>query len=82
MSSQQTTTRLREILVHDFGIPAGDVTPEATFEALGLDSLDLVELTMIVDEQVGVKLEDEDLEGIATVRDAVEAIEAKTSVTA
>ncbi len=69
-----------EILVEDFDIPAEEITPEATFEALGLDSLDVVDLTLAVEERTGVKLEDEELEDVRTVGDAVNAAAAKQSV--
>ncbi len=80
--SQDLSTALTAILTDEFGVPADEVTSDATFEALGLDSLDLVEVTMIVDEQIGVKLEDAELEGIVTVQDAVDAITAKLAVSA
>lgn len=82
MSTQELTTTLSAILADEFGVPADEITADATFEALGLDSLDLVEVTMIVDEQLGVKLEDADLESIETVGQAVDAIAAKAAVAA
>jgi acyl carrier protein len=82
MTNEEITAKLTSIITEEFGVPAVEVTTDATFEALGLDSLDLVELTMILDEQVGVKLEDEDLESIETVQQAIDAIAAKISVTA
>jgi acyl carrier protein len=61
----------RTILAGEFSVPADEVTADATFEALGLDSLDVVELTLVLEYRVGVKLGDEDLEGVRTVGDAV-----------
>jgi acyl carrier protein len=61
----------REILSGEFAVPADDVTADATFEALGLDSLDVVELTLVLEDKVGVKLGDQDLEDVRTVGDAV-----------
>ena len=66
-----------EILVEDFDIPAEEVTPDVTFEALGLDSLDVVDLTLAVEERTGIKLEDEELEDVRTVGDAVAKADAK-----
>ena len=42
---------------------ADEITRDATFEALDVDSLDLVELAQIVEEEYGVELEGEDIEG-------------------
>jgi acyl carrier protein len=69
----------RTILVDTFGVTADDVTPDATFESLGLDSLDVVELTLVLEEETGVKLEDEELEDVRTVQDAIDKVEAKVS---
>lgn len=65
------------ILTEEFDIPADEVSQDATFEDLGLDSLDLVDLTLAVEESTGVKLEDEELEDVKTVGDAVDKAAAK-----
>lgn len=62
------------------GIDQEVVTPEAGLASdIGLDSLDVVELTLALEERYGIEIPDEDLENVATVRDAIELIEAKTS---
>jgi len=62
------------------GIDQEVVTPEADLASdVGLDSLDVVELTLALEERYGIEIPDEDLENVATVRDAIELIEAKTS---
>ncbi len=77
--SQDLLGTFRTILVDTFGVTAEDVTPEATFESLGLDSLDVVELTLVLEEETGVKLEDEELEDVRTVQDAIDKVAAKVS---
>lgn len=54
---------------------AGDITMESSFEELGLDSLDMVELIMKLEEVLDVQLEMD--ESLKTVGDVVAAIEAK-----
>lgn len=76
---QETYEIVHRILVETFKVPADDVTPEATFETLELDSLDLVELTLAVEEETGVKIEDDEVERIRTVRDAVDLIAERSS---
>lgn len=71
-----------EILTGTFGVPDEDIEPDASFESLSLDSLDLVELTLVVEEELGVKIEDEELEDIRTVQDAVDAVERKAGASA
>lgn len=69
----------RTILVDTFDVPADEVTADATFESLGLDSLDVVELTLVLEEETGVKLEDEELEDVRTVQDAIDKVAGKVS---
>ncbi len=70
------------ILVEDFDIPAEELGLDVTFEALGLDSLDVVDLTLALEERTGVKLEDEELEDVRTIGDAVAKATAKQAVSA
>lgn len=51
-----TLQRLRGILVLDFGLAPERLVPEATLDALGLDSLRTVELMWLVEEAFGLTL--------------------------
>ena len=53
-----------------------DITPESTFESLGIDSLDIVEMIMDLETELGVELEMED-EKISNFRELAEFIEGK-----
>ena len=54
------------------------VTPEAKFaDDLDADSLDLVELVMALEEEFGVEVPEEDLEGIETVGQAYDLVVGK-----
>jgi acyl carrier protein len=46
---------------------------------LGADSLDIVELVMAFEEAFELEIPDEDAEKIATVKDAIDYIEGKTT---
>jgi acyl carrier protein len=62
------------------GIEEDVIVPDADLASgIGLDSLDVVELTLALEERYGIEVPDEDLENVATVRDAIELIEAKVS---
>lgn len=82
MSRQDLLEKLTAILTDQFGVPADDVSEDATFEALGLDSLDLVEVTLVVDEELGVRIPDDRLGDITTVGDAVDVVAELSSVDA
>ncbi len=77
MNNQDLLPTFTTLLVDTFGVPEDDVTPDATFESLGLDSLDVVELTLVLEEETGVKLEDEELEDVRTVQDAMDKVSQK-----
>ena len=57
---------------------ADKVVPEAKFgDDLDADSLDLVELVMALEEEFGIEVPEEDLEGIETVGQAYDLVVAK-----
>jgi acyl carrier protein len=60
-----------------FGPDADQVTREATFEELDIDSLDLVELAQIVEDEYGVELKGDDMKGLKTVGDAIDLVVAR-----
>ncbi|MDO9410607.1 acyl carrier protein [Patulibacter sp.] len=60
--------------LEELGAESDALNPTATFEDLDVDSLDLAELSQIVEEQYGVKLQGEDVAKLRTVEDAVNLI--------
>jgi acyl carrier protein len=73
ITAEQVQDRVVEALA-SFGPDADQITPEATFEELDIDSLDLVELAQIVEDEYGVVLKGEDMKELKTVGDAVSLI--------
>ena len=53
-----------------------EITPESTFESLGIDSLDIVEMIMDLESELGVELELED-QKIATFQELADFIDSK-----
>ena len=53
-----------------------EITPESTFESLGIDSLDIVEMIMDLETELGVELEMEDQQ-ISTFGELAQFIETK-----
>jgi acyl carrier protein len=66
-------TRVFEAL-EEFGADPEAIALSASFEALDVDSLDLVELGQIANEEYGVEVKGEDMPKLKTVGDAVELI--------
>lgn len=70
--------KLQEVVAEKLGVEVSQVTPEASFtEDLGADSLDLFEVVMGLEEEFGVSIDNEDLDQIKTVQDAIDYIEKK-----
>lgn len=67
--------KIQAYLANQRDISPDDITPETTFESLGIDSLDTVEMVMDLEEQLGVDLELE--EKLATVGELVDFVESK-----
>ena len=57
-----------------FGANAEEVNREAELTALDIDSLDLAELSQIIEEQFGVELTSADVAEIHTVGDAIDLV--------
>lgn len=63
------------------GLDASKVVPEADLlRDLDLDSLDTMELTLGLEERFGIEIPDQELEGLATVSDAVGLVQRKLAV--
>ena len=57
-------------------IDTSEITRESTFESLGIDSLDIVEMVMDLESELGIELDMED-QKIATFGELAEFIESK-----
>jgi acyl carrier protein len=54
-----------------------EITRDATFEALDVDSLDLVELAQIVEDEFGVELRGDDVKDVKTVGEVIDLVVSK-----
>jgi acyl carrier protein len=63
--------------LEEFGAEPDQIGPDAEFESMDVDSLDLVELAQVVEDEYGVQLKGEDMEGVRTVREAVDLVVSK-----
>ncbi|MBJ7328812.1 MAG: acyl carrier protein [Solirubrobacteraceae bacterium] len=60
--------------LENFGADPEKINRDATLEELDIDSLDLVELAQILDEEMDIQIEQGDLGEIRTVGDALDGI--------
>ena len=62
--------RLREIVAVNLGVERDEIVPEARIlDDLGADSLDVVELAMVLEETFGIVVPDDAIEGLRTIGD-------------
>ncbi|KMT69091.1 acyl carrier protein [Helicobacter pylori] len=67
---------IRAVIAEQLEIDVSQVTPEAKFvKDLGVDSLDIVELIMALEERFGIEIPDEQAEKIVNVGDVMRYIE-------
>ncbi|UTC29709.1 acyl carrier protein [Bajunvirus bajun] len=66
--------RVRTITVDQLDCDPDRVSPEATFDDLGADSLDQVELVMAFEEEFDVEISDDEAENARTVQDVVNLV--------
>ena len=57
-------------------LDASEITPDSTFESLGIDSLDIVEMIMDLESELGIELDMED-QKIATFQELADFIDSK-----
>jgi acyl carrier protein len=71
MSSLQT---IRDMMVKQFDLKPEDLTPEATLEGLGLDSLSVIEFTFNLEDELKIKFPEERVE-LKTLQDVVNLVD-------
>jgi len=61
----------------ELGTERDDLSREATLESLDIDSLDLVELAQIVEDEYGVELKGDDVKDVKTVGEVIDLVVSK-----
>ena len=72
--------KVKEIMMENLSIEEENITLESTFESLEIDSLDVFQLVMEVEEAFEIQIENP--ENMKTIKDLVNYIEEKTKVNA
>ena len=61
-------------MVEKFGLKSEDLTPDATLEGLGLDSLSVIEFTFDMEDKLNIRMPEERLE-LNTLQDVVDLLD-------
>jgi len=80
MSRQEIEEKVREFLIEDLEIEEEKIVPEGKLkDDLGIDSLDFVDIVVIVEKKFGFKIKPEEMAGITTLAQFCDYIESKVS---
>ena len=73
--SAEVFDRIKDLIVTKKGVDAEKVNIDSSFEELGMDSLDAVELVADMEEIFNVNIPNTDLQNFKTIRQAVEGLQ-------
>ena len=74
MSNQELTERVRGIIAVTQHVPTEKITADSTFQELGIDSLDGINILFAVESEFNINIPDEAAQNIKSVRDVVDGI--------
>ena len=78
MTIEEIIAKATTVLAEEFEVEASEITPEASLkETLGLDSLDLVDVVVLVEQHFGVTLTAPDFIGVVTFQNFYELLNRK-----
>ena len=70
--------KVREIMVDNLGLDPSEISLDSNLQDdLDIDSLDAVELALEIEKALGIKIPDEDLDEMKTVKDIVSYFESR-----
>jgi acyl carrier protein len=83
MTNEEIISSINTFLVEEFEADAAAITPDAPLkETLELDSLDYIDLVVIIEGNFGIKVKQEDFVGIITFNDLYNYVISKTQQSA
>lgn len=80
MNREEVINKINEFLIEEFEVEEDQIVPEGNLkETLGLDSLDYVDLVVVIESNFGFKVKGEDFVNIHTLQDFYDYILDKVS---
>lgn len=67
--------QVKEIVADGLGVNAADLTEETTFESLGADSLDLMDMVMSFEDTFSVEIDTEEIQNLTSIGSVVTYLE-------
>lgn len=63
--------QVKEIVADGLGVDVSELEEETTFESLGADSLDLMDMIMSIEDKFSVEIDSEELQNLTTIGSVV-----------
>lgn len=80
MERKEIESKVRDFLIEDLEIDEEKIYPEARLkDDVGIDSLDFVDIVVIVEKNFGFKIKPEEMASVATLNDFYNYIETKVN---
>ncbi|HBY05497.1 MAG: Acyl carrier protein [candidate division TM6 bacterium GW2011_GWE2_42_60] len=73
--AEETASRLKQIIAEQLSLKPEELKSGATFDELGADSLDRVEIIMKIEEAFDLELDDDKAEKITTINELIEYVD-------
>jgi acyl carrier protein len=74
MSHEELTERVRSVIAATQHLPPEKITADSTFEELGIDSLDGINILFAVENEFNLNIPDEAAQKLRSVRDMIDGI--------
>jgi len=68
------TLKILEILIDNIGLRHEELKPGTELAALGVDSLDVVEVVMELEDAFDIEIQDEELHDVNTIQDLIHVV--------
>jgi len=80
MNRQEIEAKVREFMIEDLELDEEKIQPDARLkEDIGIDSLDFVDIVVIVEKKFGFKIKTEEMANVKTFNQFCDYIEQKTA---
>ncbi len=74
MSHDELTARVRAVIAKAQHLPEEKITAESTFQELGIDSLDGINILFAVESEFNINIPDDAAQNLRSVRDVIDGI--------
>ena len=71
-----------DVIAQESLVERSSLTPDATLESLGIQSLDIISIVFALEDKFGIVLEQSEFEGVTTVQQLVDIIAVKANAAA